>query len=136
MGLTYEVHLPIVSGTDVVKRVLKIKAGNNTVEKTLEFSDTVNRLAPVNEGDSVEITLLNVDSAGEQTTVDTISFTANGNYPEQGGKIGVSLLNRTAAVVEVSVPETPAPEPPPVAPKAPAAPEPPVVEDTLPSASG
>lgn len=136
MGLIYEVQLPIVGSSDVVKRVLKVVVNGEETLKTLEPSDTVNRLSPVSEGSVVAISIKDVDDAGNESFwSDELSFTAKDTIPPATpGQVGVKLLFEVAD----SAPE-PAPAPPPPPP----APEPeleleipaPAVEDTVPSPS-
>lgn len=133
MGLIYEVQLPIVVSSDVVKRVLKVVVDGEETLKTLEKSDTVNRLAAVKEGASVSISLKDVDDAGNESGwSDTLSFIAKDTLPPvTPGKVGAKLV---LEVDDVIAEPAPAPAPPVVEPE----PEPPVevapvVEDTLPS---
>lgn len=129
MSLVYEVQLPIVNKPGTTKRLLKVSVDGVETVKTLEPSDTINRLDPINNGSAVVINLKDVTDAGNDQWGYTLSFTANSSSPSTTvDQVGIKLLTELA--VDAPVPHVepapvvePEPVPPPVAEPEPA-PEP------------
>lgn len=121
MGLIYRAFLPPVKAVDVVTRLIKYRV--NEQDSILEISvlDSYFDLPPVKEGDECQLSIKDIDDAGNESEWSvSVAFTAKDTIVP-GTPEGLSIkLNREVAD------EVPAPAPVPT-------PQPevtPVVEDT------
>jgi len=105
MGLVYNVFLPGFTDTDLVKRVIKLTI--NGVESTFTVAPDVKvyTLPPVKESSTVEISLQDVDDAGNSSDwSESLTFVAADTIiPSTPGKVSVKLTAEVADPVPVVV---------------------------------
>ena len=133
MGLVYNAFLPSVSDPDVVVRKLKLVVDGVVSVLSIKPDITVYELPPVKDGSVVELSICDIDDAGNESGYSTpLKFTAVDTIvPAVPGIVNVKIVR------EVADPVAPPPEPEPVVVEAeavltPPAPEPAPVEDTDP----
>ena len=118
MAITFQVNLPPKSAPDVVSRKLTVKVGDAAAE-TFELGGEV----LVKEGlegpqdSTVEVSLVDVDDAGNESTPSTASGVLVDSFaPPQPGQLGVVVVGETfpsaPPVEEPPVEEPPVEEPP------------------------
>lgn len=107
MGLVYQVSLPPVTAVDLSKRVLTIKYGDKTSSIELRPNDVSVTLAPVKEGEVVDLTLQDFDDAGNSSLPsDVFSFTAKDTLPPaKPGQVSVLLVEEVADAPPANVVE-------------------------------
>lgn len=94
--LTYSVYAAAPSDTDVVTRILTTTINGESTEKEYEGSTTKFDDLTATQGDSVILSLVDVDDAGNRSQAATTSFTAEDTLPPATpGGLGVTLVMET-----------------------------------------
>lgn len=120
MGLVYNAFLPAPVDSDVVTRKLKIVVDGVTAVLTVNPQTTVYELPPVKDGASVELSICDIDDAGNESGYnEPLKFTAVDTIvPAVPGAVNVKIVKEVAdpVVVEAEVVVKPVapPAPPPV----------------------
>lgn len=114
MGLIYNAFLPSISDSDVVLRKLKLVVNGEETVLSVNPSVTVLELPPIKDNSSVEISISDVDDAGNQSDYSVpLVFTALDTIvPAVPGAVNVKIVKEVAdEVVVAPEPVTPAPAP-------------------------
>ena len=110
MGLVYRLFLSPPEASDVVKRVVSLKVDGNSSLLDINPNSTSYDLPPVKDNSLVEISVKDVDDAGNESGwSDPLKFTALDTIvPGTPQGLAVKLV---AEVADTSAPEPPAPHP-------------------------
>lgn len=113
MGLIYNAFLPSISDSDVVVRKLKLVVNGVETVLSVDPSVTVLELPPIKDNSSVEISISDVDDAGNQSEYSVpLTFTALDTIvPAVPGAVNVKIVKEVADEVEVAPEPEPQPEP-------------------------
>lgn len=120
MGLVYNAFLPAPVDSDVVTRKLKIVVDGVTAVLTVNPQTTVYELPPVKDGASVELSICDIDDAGNESGYnEPLKFTAVDTIvPAVPGAVNVKIVKEVPDPVvvkaEVVVKPVAPPAPPPV----------------------
>lgn len=117
MGLIYNAFLPSAVDYDVITRKLKIVVDGVTSIVTINPDTTVYELPPVKDGASIELSICDIDDAGNESGYnEPLKFVALDTIvPAVPGAVNVKILKEVEdpAVVETEVVVKPvAPLPP------------------------
>ena len=117
MGLVYNAFLPAPVDSDVVTRKLKIVVDGVTAVLTVNPQTTVYELPPVKDGASIELSICDIDDAGNESGYnEPLKFTAVDTIvPAVPGAVNVKIVKEVAdpVVVEAEVVVKPAAPPAP-----------------------
>lgn len=115
MGLVYELTLPVVNSSDVIKRIVKIDVNGVVDTITLNRTDTTATLKPIADNSIVKISVSDVDDAGNESGFgEELVFTALDTIPPaKPGAPNVKLVAEVSDKIEPPQPE-PTPDPTPV----------------------
>jgi hypothetical protein len=95
--LKFNLTLPSASASDVISRLLSVKIGNNDpVTLTLAANDVIitNDLFVGNDNDGVDVSLADVDDAGNRSVSRDQSFVLTDTIaPPQPGEIGLTITD-------------------------------------------
>lgn len=113
MGLVYNAFLPGVSDSDVVSRKVKLVVDGSVAILTVSPDTKVLELPPIKDNSSVEISLSDVDDAGNESGYNTpLKFTAVDTIvPAVPGIVNVKLVREVDDVApEADTKVEPAPK--------------------------